>query len=49
MRKRIFKIRRLTSEEKTNLGILATVIIMAVGFLFILYCLMKALEVSLLV
>lgn len=48
-RKHNFKIRKLTKEEKTNLGILASVIIMAVASLFLLYCLIKACEVSLIV
>jgi hypothetical protein len=40
-----FKIRKLTPDEKTNLSILASLIVMGGALLLILYCLMQALEV----
>lgn len=46
-KKRSFKIRKLTPDEKTNLSILASLIIMGGALLFMLYCLVKLLELSL--
>jgi len=48
-KKRSFKIRKLTPDEKTNLSILASLIIMGGALLFILYCMLRAFEVSYLV
>lgn len=45
-KKRIFKIRKLTPDEKTSLSILASLIIMGGALLLILYCLIRAFEVS---
>lgn len=46
-KKRIFKIRKLTPDEKTNLEILASLIVMGGALIFIIWCLLKAIEVSL--
>lgn len=37
-KKHTFKFRKLTSEEKTNINILASLIIMGAAFLFLMYC-----------